>query len=462
MMTDIWFLRRVVSREFRSAFLALFPALKESRSLRVLTTYLVWQTPLEDGSILVPLDMLKACVGVKGNGRFNGGNLLDEFSERVAYLETIEYANTRTGELHDYRFTDGKARAVRVHWPVEAEELIAIERDRPLNERMQVHFVDGTAFTRNTRAKVRSEQQKAAQVGAAAKCAEAQEVLDYLNRRAPHAFNKLLELLSAVEAQIRAELEGRSLQSQLDTLLTIAEQPQPFYKAVAGTVRLYETARGLTYLKSEYRHRLTKDWTEYDLTASQLSAAAYLWGVESLKAIFESGQSVWSVLLSELGANASLKPAIKQAAYALCYGAGDATIIEVIIEKGGTEELARRFLELLEVKELLEARERQLKEIIRKRRAREPIVSEVGEDIKDGNPIQVLARLMQAIEFRIIYPALKIAMEHDALVLMQHDGFSVVYRDQAKAERIERQMQAAVEQEAARFGLRTSLAKKAA
>lgn len=261
--------------------------------------------------------------------------------------------------------------------------------------------------------------------GRNAKCGEAQVLLDYLNSRPSNPFARLEARIPEVERRIRAELSGLLLEQQLAILQSIAEQPQSFYKAVLGSVRLFEIGSGLTNLKREYRHLLTAGWVEYDLRASQLSAVAYLWDVPSLKAIFDRGEPVWEVLLTNLGVGYEMKSAVKRMTYAICYGAGKEKVCTAACENGGDRDLALRFFELPQIVDLRAARKRKLDEIVRKRKAGEPIVAVTGECITERNPIRILAQLMQAIEFIVVYPAARIAMRHNVLTLWQHDGFSV-------------------------------------
>lgn len=479
MTTDNRFLRRCSTREFRAGMLDIFPALKESRSLRALTAYLLRATPLEDGSVLVPREVLKLCVGTKGNNRFNGGNLLAEFSERVAYLEPVELVNEATGELVDYSFTKGQARAVRVLWPADAMDLITVERDRPIKDRLQVHFVDGTPYSRASRAETRKEQVTAASENV--KCVEAGELQAYLNGKASNGFAKMLDHLDELEGEARATLTGETLRTTLDTLMTIAEQPQPIYKAVEGSTRLYESARGFTFLHRPLRWLMNEqlDWVEYDLVAAQAAIVCQLWGAQLMSELFAHGDNLWKVLLAELDIGVEMKDFLKKLNYGVTFGAGYDRLVEVArefaqAEAGNDKELAEEllratFLPVVEafwslpiIVDLIEARTRRLHEIQRAMKNREPIISAVGERLT-GTPTQILAQEAQAIEFRLVWPGLKVAIESDVLMLYQADGWSAkLPADKTKAERIEKRMIDAVAQVAADMGIHTRLERKAA
>lgn len=457
--------RRNCTAAFRAALMRRYPALAGDEELRKLVAYFVWAAPDAEGYRLVHQELLLRLQTTRHRGGLSGAKLLSRFERLVTHLEYAGYLDEETGELREYDAKSGKARRVKVLWPEDVAQLIEDEKALSVKHRQEVQFVSGKVLTKNSLTDLRKEAKaEAERVSVPVRCKEQADHLEMVNSVPARRFAVLRERAVQVIEVAKAELEGHALASQVEALESIYEQPQPFFKTVPGSVRIYEDRSRVTFLKRRYREMLTEGWIEYDLKASQLASAAYLWDVPLLKAVFERGESPWSFLIRELGATPEVKPALKKGIYGICYGAGQRKVFSEMMEQGATEELVNRFWSLPAVQELLDARKRQLDGIMERIRRGEELVSVTGAPLvaPKGEHItaqarSVLAQEMQTIELFILTPALRIAADENVLGFTQHDGFSAVFSDPRRRPTIERKLIEAVDEAAKRYGVRTGL-----
>jgi hypothetical protein len=472
---NVRLLKRTCTRAFRVRVMELFPALEGSEKLVRLMAHFIWGRRTPAGGVVVDRELLMKCAGTK-NHSFNGGKLLRDFCEQVCPLVFNEELNTKTGELMEWSWQQGKAREVFILWPAEMLELIAKEHEVRVQERMQVYFVSGLVFNRKRRAETVKEAVVEAE-RTPAHCDQAKQLLAYLNGAPSNRYAFIENNIALVEGRIRVELKDQTQAQQLGILQNIAETLKPVYEPKENTVRLYETTGGFTFIKSEYRLLLAPQWVEYDLEASQLRIAAYRWGCQPLIEMFERGQKPWPVLLLGLGLTAEMKPLVKNFTYGVQYTAGREGLLEVALDAAKKDvdgddilfeataakytALVDKFLELPLIKALKEARDRMIEVIKAKRKRGEDIYTDLGTTIaKDVEPHKALVRMNQATELRIAFAGAQIAIEEDILVAWQHDGWSVNYTQPHRSAAIERRMMQAVETEGLKLGIPSKLERK--
>ena len=489
--------RKLASPYFRGELLKAYPSLNKNPAYWHMMAYLLLGGHFDEGSdlLIISQNVLAQIEGKQASlasGNYVAREFLQMFKRDV--LPKIEWSG------HDSR--DGRARIIENEgldlyiWDLAIEE---ISNPVPIKDRVYLDTgkPNGRAYkysaTKAREERVRLEKE-AEQLSHSAETPEAKAILDYLNNISVNTFTKMLEHLDAArETVYTLELMGspqekkRSLEANLKLLYAIELQPKPFYQPSksGNTVRIFPFNPSLLQLKKEVRQVLTQDWHEYDLQSSQLAIVATMWDVkEAQDLLLDAGKDIWSELftLYDLPMSKEVKKVFKQALYSLVFGMAVASIKSDITRKLKTLDIKQKgalFFTHDVTQALAVARENAIHKIqshgygetIFGKRIPVETVLKPAKKGKKGtksystkakestNITSILAQQAQAMEFLLIQPAFELAATANDfdIVLFQHDGFSVAYRDESKQQRWEQRIQHVIEEKAKELCVHTKL-----
>lgn len=357
---------------------------------------------------------------------------------------------------NDYCYKGGKARRAITKWPKDL--LKALEEDRKkltiCNNR--VYFTTGKPYTRlsvaNQRAQTKREADK--RFLDLEKWQPAVPLVQYLNNLPPHRFTKLLVNLPSAEKVAQNIIEKSKRDNQLERLACIRDQAQQFYQfsSKGKTARIFPLNAGILMLKKDVRQALTKGWWECDLRSSQLAICSKLWSVRPIEKFLATGGNIWKDFADhfEVGLTTDFKAAVKKALYSLMFGATKETLIW---ELNGSLKIydwhaqvsawfppppigGREFFAHPLIKKLYTARNRRIRELINGGK----IITAFGQEMEcDGSresARSILACEAQAMELWLLMPVVEMARETDEffITLWQHDGFSLAFRNNGRAQ----------------------------
>lgn len=470
----------ICSRTFREAILNEYPALRKSRSLCRLFAYLVFGTwrCAHTNNLMIPAEVLahlEEHENLFQHGNYKGKEFLTRFSEQVApikYSESVWFA--------------GRCRTVRwVNWSPDVWRAISQERadrQRRLSNPSSVNndrvfFTSGRSVTGHSiRTQRETLRQEAMRRSTDAGCSDAERLLFYLNSQSSNRYTKMLANLDAALSAALHIQDTRARNHAIDTLLTIQEQPLPFYQASprGRTVRIFPLTTSLLTLNSYVRKVLTPDWIDMDLKNAQAAIISQDWQIPTLQDFLDKslsgGQSLWTYLLTNLNIeeprHGLLKPALKDALYATVFGSTERNVCWHLTHNSREEGLGRRFLDIPIMRDILVARERRMSEIIDKGGATNIYgdwISLPPENIPEDGVRSVLAQCAQAAELKLMAPVVDLAIGQKGkksgfdIMLFQHDGMSVVPRKKEDEKHWILRLQQAVDEQANRLGYKTRL-----
>lgn len=463
-----WF-RELCDREFQALgenyglwrlleFLAFSPARRDQRGLQVSTRLLAHLEGRERD--------LK-------NGRYVGHTLLTAFSTTVARLKIKPWSR---GE--DCR------RVLSVDWPQSIRDAIATVLTTRPKPAERVYLCDGRSYT-YARHKVLIEQNRARAVEEAEKagCIEARNLLDLLNGLPPNRFTSMLKHWDAAMAraiELDTELTARdpSMEHYYAKILQeIKDYAKPLYRPVERSLRVFTTGFSIQNLHVDLRAILCQDWQECDLASSHLSVCAATWNVPLVTTFLDTGCSIWTTLSDDYAQalTPALKAALKKALYALVYGDSKRNIT-VWLRMAGLDEAV--FYRHPVIDAMYEVRQGVMAGIKSDNGARDCfgrwittthfVPCKVMVDGVETDSTQeeldvksILAQLSQSMEFKILYPAVELAMQHSgdegfAILLWQWDGFSIACKE-SLLPRWQRVISDTVNRNARALGVHTSL-----
>ncbi len=326
-------------------------------------------------------------------------------------------------------------------------------------------FLNGESWSPTKARHARKTEQALAEY-AVPDCPHAEFIQRYLNRLPRNRFTKIINknYHKAFSFAVKS-LQHEKLQREIRILRRILLQPQPFYSASSNgnTARLF-TKGHIPDLKREVRKVLTHEWQDADLRCSQLSICAARWNIKSIVSFLEGGENFWNYLFSFFNLPEIVKPAAKEifkkALYSICYGMEECHLPWCINDcargAGLGPIIASRFLEIPLIRELLEARSLELEKVAEAGGAADCYGKwiEVGDE---SQPRDILARVAQSWEMKLVFPAFEMANKTDdfKIMLFQYDGFSVFFRRYEEACRSN--IKAAIDANAQKLGIPTSL-----
>jgi hypothetical protein len=178
-------------------------------------------------------------------------------------------------------------------------------------------------------------------------------------------------------------------------------------------------------------------WTCLDLKSAQLAIAAREWNVKSIQDLLKGGKDIWAYLQSKVDVS---KPILKTAIYSIVFGANvkkarGGSPKKLFLENGYSMEIYKSFLEIDVIKDLINARDEQLKVIENNVGAPNAFDRVIACNAIDSNgdivnSRSVLAQVMQSHEAQLIIKVIEILDTSSAvLTLLIHDGIAVKIRN---------------------------------
>lgn len=443
-----------VSRQFRLILQQQLPGLGNDERLWTMVEYLLfpWRDD-ETRQPLAPADLITLI------GRTRLANtFLKEFSNKVVALT-----------WSDWRYEEGSCRVITaIEWPASVAAAIDAEFRGQWKDDERVYLRTGNKPTNRTVAQERKALANTA-VEYAKNAKEGQKrLLRYLNDRPANAFTLTVKQ-NIDQAYELAEQTDDSYERQrvFGLLAAIRHQAKPYYRpSIAGkTARLFAINESLPYLPSNIRHLLTKRWIELDLRNAQFAIAAMLWNVEPINRYLRGNVSIWDELIRHFNGEVS-KGILKEAVYRIVNGGSKGSIkkgrgIVFMLDHTLGEGAGDHFFRHPLVTELWRASRHAIEVVKRNRGARDCFgywIPYEG-DHRRNNAGSIIAQQSQSYELLILLPVLYLAEQTDEfmITLWQHDGFSMSVRDGEREGYWIRKVTEAVELEAGRFHIHTTL-----
>ena len=469
--------KRTVPRWFRELCQREFPNIGENYGLWRLLEFLAFSPSRRGEKGLRVSTRLLAHVENRENdlknGRYVGHALLTSFSENVARLEIKSWSRGQ-----DCR------RILAVHWPPSIKEAIATVLTTRPEPAERIYLCDGRPHT-YARHRTLIEQNRARAIAESenAGCTEAKNLLDLLNGLPPNRFTTMLKHWDAAMARAKEldeELAVRNPDMEhyyAKILQEIRDYAQPYCRPVERSLRIFSTGYSIQNLHASLRAILCQDWHECDLVSAHLAICAALWDIPLVKSFLDAGCSIWKTLAEDYArpVTPELKALLKKALYALVYGDSKRNITVRLRDAGLNETV---FYAHPVIDAMYHARQGIMARIKHENGARDCfgrwvdtmhtvsckiMVDGVEKDTKreELDVKSILAQLSQAMEFKLLYPAVELAMQQTgdegfAILLWQWDGFSIACKATQRA-RWQRDIADVVNRNARALGVSTHL-----
>lgn len=447
----------------------IFPAIMGNDTHGRLLEYLLFNAGRfsRGEKVLLPHGLVLSCAGQASDPtNSRSGAILRAFkAEVLPGFSWKEYApGERTREVEAHGLPDTLIHAL-------SDDL----RILPTPEQKKVWFGSGKVLSPDD-AKVLRERMKAqAEDHSIVLTDDAAFIRQYLHAITPRIFTSLINLnASEAHAFVQRIADDGVRMVQNIILRSILAQPQPFYRPVSNSHRLFEVAKGLQGIKSEARHILLRGCFDIDADALHLAIVATVWDVSELKAqLARAGApGLWRAITEHMAGraltdeeHAHYKASVKHPVYAFTYGGGSARIAEQFSDHDETglftdyDDAARHLLAMPALAALHEARQRIVQSIIEKG----------GMDgyygfveMKRGRtPLSVLSMVSSSYELALMRTLFDVAAEHQkecSIVLYQFDGVTVRFRTHDRQRHyIIRKMRDRFGEKATELGIITSL-----
>ena len=270
---------------------------------------------------------------------------------------------------------------------------------------------------------------------------EARAVIGYHNELPANRFAAVVRDFQAEALDVAGSLPSVEARRQAFAVLAqIRLFPKPLLRPVENSARPFSLRPSLLTVKSGVRRVFTQRWVDYDLATAQLAIVAREWAVPGLLSFLAVGESVWAYLFEALDVGSELKPALKTAVYSLVFGASKGAIRRDLMSDSGRIGVDEAFFEAPLVKEVYDARERRIRDLLDARGGS----TSLGRDIRipygtwqerAAYARSILAQQAQAIELQLIHPVYELAATTDQFTVMlyQFDGITVSFRDERSA-----------------------------
>ena len=434
---------RIVSASFRQEIGATWPGVENDPARWRMLGYLLFGGFRDEDTdgLLISQTMLADLEGKRDellNRNYSGRKFLDCFSENVAPLG-----------YSDWDYEAGKCRVV-THFdiPEAIREATAREREQRGKIAPRVYLSNGIAANPRNRGKKLAEEREAAkELIGRAQGRDAPRLLDYLNHLPPHRFTETVMANMEAARRVADALPTEKRHHAHTMLDAIQDQPVPFYApSLRGrTVRIFPCNQSLLLLNSTVRRALTQEWIEIDLAASQLAIVATTWDIPSVRDFLKTKRSIWDYLFGCLDITKSdeNKGILKQAMYACIFGMQVQNVTRRLDRMFGVAGIGARFTQLPLIRDLLEAREKQIALIKQRQGASnvygtwlplaEPQAQQKRSKLQEAQSARsILACCAQAMEMSLLSPVIDAAIENKnkvrgfTITLWQHDGCSFV------------------------------------
>ncbi len=456
--------RITVSRRFRQVVADAFPALGGNLAYWRMMNYLLFGAcdDHETHRRLLTHANLADIAGHKGSlAKFSSLGFLKQFQADVFSEHTFTWT--------DFIAKEKCRQVATLILPAPVQQALEDEFEHEHYETGRVYFSTGLTYSRKQHKDSREWQKaKALKASEGAQCAEAREILDYLNNLPPHLFTKMVALNHEAAMAVAESLTNTtSRKQQLGYLKHIYEQPQPFYEPSSkrNTARIFGVNSSIPALKRVVRNAWIKGWHKADLRSAQLAINARLWNVtEVVDFLAKKEKTIWQSLYEHFDLNEEeaqrAKPALKNTLYAMCYGMGRKNLVQKIEKELGAcgiQRDGRLFTKHPLVKALIKGRNRAIQQIRKAGGGRTCF----GKWISTASlaPHRIAAQISQAIELKIIHPLFVCAKNTDdfTITLFLHDGVGIHFTDKSKVTRWKRRLNDLVVTAAEQFGAETEL-----
>lgn len=407
---------------------------------------------------------------------------------KIAEIEGVKWDSHYKAEDFLLRYRADVAPLVYSDWSAKREECRQVlqtgfDRDtiRMLNEAIRddstdrVIFVSGRKWTREARAaECAAIREEHAQERATWQLSPTpQYILDAMMAKREGIGKALIakygENRKAIDAAIVAlPLERQPLMNE--TVQSALEQPWVLYhpSEKRRTCRLSGNYGSVLSLKSSVRKAWCGGWSDLDLASSQFVIFATILEAPLSLEFIREGRSIWQSLHTFITGettkpNPDQKAVYKKALYSLCYGMGQQKLIDDVLNPAGALKLLNHPI----IRELIEGRRRWYRVIERNGgihdiniewQAIEPITK---DNPKGRGPHAVAATLIQSIEMELIRPVFEVVEANPSLqvevMLFQHDGCTVSFRNKSRKEHALSLMRDAVAAKAKELGYETRL-----
>lgn len=396
-----------------------------------------------------------------------------EVRPRLEHLQNVLDPHV-TFSIHAASTVAGKATSISVQFSPELKRLLQ-ERRQAIRNGQDDTFVSvltGKARTVRESKALRQaylEQGRAAVAQAHAATHPLREELEYLNSRPSNTFAPLEKRFPAVLESIR-KLKSESLDNNFRILEQLRIHPQPLYKAVGNSPRLYTLMSGVQNMSKSVRRELFAGCVSLDLEAAQFAIVAAKWGIPEIQQAL-AGAGAWQVILEEFHHHypSLTKEQVKSVLYPLIFGMPEFTLKQRIQEYSHIS--PERFLAASPTfRALLSARKKQMSEI---RKAGHVVdafgiphtVSERKASGMRGDKAirSLLAYEAQSYEALLMQAAIQAIRQEERYVrpvLLIHDGVYLQFTGEANAQKQAKTLlfiQDAVDAVAAKSGIITRL-----
>lgn len=453
-------MRKTTSKAFRDAFNITYPGLNFSLSYWRFMRYLIFGNKDEDTQLPL-IDLFHVAKAENKEYLVRHNNYIAEpfllnFQEYVMSVETFFWS--------DWSYKQGIARIAYVQFP---EHIITlIEKERTMACKDRVYFDTGKKTSTATQRVDRELIKQEAYTYFDFAIPEAKPLLTYMNNLSVRSFSKVInanfDLAFKKALAIEDPIKKRV---QIEVLLTLQEDLQPFYKPSERgcTDRIFPCNYSIPMLKREIRKELTKGWYEFDLANSQLSIVAKTWEIKEVQDFLSNGGKIWKELFAHYGFNQAelkatdhkkhdaIKDIFKTNLYSLIYGMLKFNVIKNVnegFEKWGIQKAGYKYFDHPIIKALYVAREAKLKELNQLDEV-ETIFGRklkvTGNKTKKGTAFKersecirsIMAHQAQSLELYLLLPVVDLANTTNdfQITLWMHDGFSVNFTDVTKVDR---------------------------
>lgn len=271
---------------------------------------------------------------------------------------------------------------------------------------------------------------------------DAQNLLRYLNELPGNRWSQVSKFIPQLREIAR---DTEDCEYTLNVLLRIEQLPQPFYVPGVQTQRIFAAGANVLNLPRAVRKELFRllEWHTFDLKAAQLAILSVTWNIPSLQTYLENGGNFWQDQINHMGYQDEDKDIIKEALYALAFGAGKDRMMKIFVREKGAIDGKNDFDRWLShplIEDIFNARAKVMADIRSRGSAtdcygREYKVTAItaksktsGYHYQDTNVRSILACLAQAWELKLLSPVLDVIQHCDRRVQLAywlHDGFGI-------------------------------------
>jgi hypothetical protein len=454
-----------------------------------------------DQEFLAPSDLVMRFAGKEpsqNRQKWSTIGKLQEFSNNVLPLD-----------ISGYSWEDGKCRTIRPKWSEsDYQSIVELRARSNAQAGPRVYFITGKPVTARDEALERRGYQEFVDLCVKGNAPDhpAKEFVDYLNNQPNQTLKRVfLSNKDALYAKLlslprETDAERRSF-DHTERVLAGIESTDFTLRYIDSrkgrTTRVSALGVNVTQLPREFRKLALRGTTSMDLVSAQLAIIAKLYDARSLRAFLEESlkaeRSIWVELLGYLGLDASHKPVLKDAIYALCFGMEDGNLHrllacgcpdederrereakgEAIVGVG--EELAKRFFMHPLIAELTECRTDAREAIKRDGYVVDAFGKEIAlqpadkQWVESGGkwrprftggrtPRQAMAAQAQSYEVKImlaLYPVIK--AKRLTVACWLHDGIYVIFDDKSRKDASIKTLCRAVEDAADELSIPTRL-----